>query len=390
MATATTAPGRALAACRCRCHAARKGTTRGRGTRPLSLAAAFACATLGTCVAAFAAPALARPARFPIARPAKAKVLNRPDFKITKISVIGLPGSPGYMVLNPHGIAPGFKVKVTTKNVGHATKKTSETALIFTSGGRVYSLQLAKVPARGRAGLAHNGTYTSTFMVDSLSPPLGFTYISAEANSPDTVPERDRSNNELKWVNGRRPWVPVIPQEWTVAKLKATASLVPLPGAGQSVSTDVNPGFVMTFSRLDGASERFVYTPYGSVNTHATYSYPSAGCTGAGGFAALGSGAWAYSDGFMEVDLDLQDYEILLATSKLDQFHLSDVYCNGVNALSMQWTSIDFVTDANNLPAMSPSSYSLSDDVTVPSQVPGEKTEYAWQLDANVPKYTPR
>lgn len=316
--------------------------------------------------------------------------MNRPDFKITKISVIGLPGRPGYMVLNQHGIAPGFTVKVTTKNIGHATKKTSETALIFTSGGRVYSLQLAKVPARGHAGLAHNATYTSTFHVDSLSPPLGFTYISAEANSPGSVPERDRSNNELKWQNGNRPWVPVIPQEWRATKLNATTSLVPLPGASQSVSTDVNSGFVMTFSRLDAASERFVYTPYGTVNTHATYSYPSAGCTGSGGFAALGGGAWAYSDGFLEVDLDLQNYEILLDSSKLDQFHLSDVYCNGVNALSMQWTSIDFLTDANNLPAMSPSSYSLADDVTVPSQIPDEKTEYAWQLDANVPKYTPR
>ena len=143
-------------------------------TRPRSLAAAFACAALGTSVAAFAAPALARPARFPIAWPAKA--VNRPDFKITKISVTGLPGRPGYMVLNQHGIAPGFTVKVTTKNIGDATKKTSETALIFTSGDRVYSLQLAKVPARGHAGLAHNETYTSTFKVDSLSPPLGRSY----------------------------------------------------------------------------------------------------------------------------------------------------------------------------------------------------------------------
>jgi hypothetical protein len=358
------------------------------------LTGALACAALGTCFAALAAPALARPAQFPIARTAKAgkppDFKKRPDFKITKISVTGLPGAPGYMVLNQHGLAPGFKVKVTTENVGHATKETSETALIFTSGGRAYSLHSAKVPARGQAGLAHNGTYTSTFKVDSLSPPLGLTYISAEANSTGTVPERDRSNNELKWQNGIRPWVPVIPQEWTVAKLKATASLVPLPGTSQSVSTDVNSGFVMTFSRLDEPSQRFVYTPYGSVNTHAAMSYPSAGCTGAGGIADVGGGAWAYSDGFLEIDLDLQDYEIMLNSSKLDQFHLSDVYCNGVNALSMQWTSIDFLTDANNPPAMSPSSYSLSDGVTVPSPVPGEKTEYAWQLDANVPKYIPR
>jgi hypothetical protein len=357
-------------------------------TRPRSLAAAFACAALGTFVAAFGAPALARTARFPIAWPAKA--VHRPDFKITKISVTGLPGRPGYMVLNQQGIAPGFTVKVTTKNTGDATKKTSETALIFKSGDRVYSLRLAKVPARGHAGLAHNETYTSTFKVDSLSPPLGLTYISAEANSPGSVPERDKSNNELEWQNANRPWVPVIPQEWKVAKLNATASLIPLPGASQSVSTDVNSGFVMTFSRLDEASERFVYTPYGSVHTNATYSLPSAGCTGHGGIAGVGGGAWAHSDGFLEVDLDLQDYEIVLASSKLDQFHLNNVYCNGVNALSMQWTSIDFVTDANNLPAMSPSSYSLSKDVTVPGPAPGEKTEYAWHLDANVPKYIPR
>lgn len=307
---------------------------------------------------------------------------------ITSISVHGLPGSPNYMVLEPNrGEAPGFTVKVITMNVGNAAaKKKSHTALIFESGGKVVAQRLDTVPA-----LARRGKHISTFVVDNLRPPLGLLHVSAEADSTGVVPELDNGNNSKQWLNAIRPWIPVIPQEWTANDLMLTNAIGGsgsmaggLPGALQTQATKAQAGFIFRFSSFDRPAERFVYIPDGTLRTTIDYSYvqpPSLSCSGHGG-NEIPNGHWP---GFLRVDMDLQNYEAIVEGSKVDTQHQSEVFCNGAPLLPLVWTALDIGTGPQTAPAMAPSETKLKGHLELPGPEPGSTETYQWTFTAKVP-----
>lgn len=335
-----------------------------------------------------AAATVALSASSAYARPSAvmSRIIRRPDYIITSISVHGLPGSPNYIVLEPNrGEAPGFTVKVTTMNVGNAAATAkSHTALIFVSGGKVVAQRLEPVPA-----LSRKGKHISTFVVDNLRPPLGLLRVSAEADSSNAVKELDNGNNSKPWLNASRPWMPVIPQQWTVNDLMLTNAIGGsgsmaggLPGSLETAATKAQSGFLFRFSSFDRPGERFVYIPDGTLRTTVDFSYvqpPSLSCSGHGG-NEIPNGHWP---GHVWVNMDLQSYDALVEGSKVDTEHQTEVYCNGMPLLPLQWTAMDVGTAAEA--PMEPSETKLHGHIEKPGPEPGSTFTYQWTFTAKVP-----
>jgi hypothetical protein len=316
-------------------------------------------------------PAAALAAAFPAfasagSAAAATQAVLRPDLIVTMIVVLELPGNPPYIVVDESTHAPGFMVKVVTKNVGTATAPASVTELKLQQAGET------RWEKQETVGKLTPGMFrTSTFVVDTLKADPGMLHAVATADATNKIRELNDKNN----TRTRRP-IPVIPRDWKVVTFRTAVN----PGGGLSVTTQTASGFYYRFSRFDKSKKWFVYKGYGQVNDQA--DLVGAGCAGHGR-AHDSQDPWPGTDSELVIRGDLSGYSAGVDTTGEPGEHLT-VTCTGGAKFSYPygWNSLVTWVGTHSFPSMKTDATTL--DGEGKALTPAGPAKFTWIFNARV------
>jgi CARDB len=331
----------------------------GQGPRPLQAARCRrALAALLPAAALVFAPSALLPAS------AAAQATPRPDLIITMIVVKKLPGPPPYIVVDEATRAPGFEVKVVTKNVGDETAGQSVTDLKLEEDGETLWGKLDTV------GRLTPGMYrTSTYVVDDLKANPGLLHAVATADFTMKIRESNEKNN----TKTRKPPIPVIPRDWKVTTFRATLN----PGGGVSITTQAASGFNYRFSRFDDSRKAFVYKAYGQINDKS--DFVGGGCVGHGS-THDSQDPWP---GELDIMDDLSKYTARVDTHSEPALTYT-VTCTGNVQFTETWGWVNLLTwtGAHSFPSMKPDDITLSGEGD--AATPAGPIKFTWDFVARV------
>jgi CARDB len=217
----------------------------------------------------------------------------KPDLVVTSLIIERLGHNP-YLVVPRSGEVPNITVKVTTRNVGHATAPSSKTAVVLVGQNNHFQ----SFPSFQHVHeLAPGHSQTNTLTISTVKPHLGPTHMRAVADFDDKLPESNGNNNERT-----SPMIPAIARTWDAESL--TAKLIGRMGAVTAEQGTANLGLFFRFNHLDVGAGIFFYRVTGSVNENATYKL--APCSGQAA-DSVGHAPWG-SDSFFGVSFGLDKY----------------------------------------------------------------------------------
>jgi hypothetical protein len=291
---------------------------------------------------------------------------GRPDLVVTRLIIEGLGHNP-YLVVPHSGEVPDITVKVTTRNVGHATAPESSTLVVLEGLRRHgnafqsdFSLQKVHELAPGQA-------QTNTLTIKAVRPHLGPTHMRAVADWDDKVTE-SKGNNERT-----SPMIPAIARTWDAESL--TSTLI----GGQTVTAEngrANIGLFFRFNHLDVGHGIFFYRVTGSVSENATYEL--APCSGQGA-DSVGHTPWS-SNSFFGVSFGLDNY-LGVVKASANKITVA-ITCEG-HTSQIAVNMLDLRIGSGAPVSMYPYSTQIRDVANVGAL--GGEIDYSWLLKADVP-----
>jgi hypothetical protein len=310
----------------------------------------------GVCLVALTLSSAVRAASRPAAK-------AKPDLVVTRLIIEGLGHNP-YLVVPQSGEVPNITVKVTTRNVGHATAPASATAVVLVGQHNHFqslpSFQHVHELAPGHA-------QTNTLTISTVKPHLGPTHMRAVADFEDKLPEGNDNNNERT-----SPMIPAIARTWDAESL--TATLI----GGQAVTAEngkANLGLFFRFDHLNVGAGIFFYRVTGSVNENATYKLGPCGGQAAD---SVGHAPWG-SDSFFGISFGIDKY---LGVVKSSANHLIvSITCEG-HTSQVPVNMLDLRIGSGAPIGMYKYSTQIRDVANVATG--GAEVDYAWLLKADV------
>jgi hypothetical protein len=325
-----------------------QGLTAARGRLAMLAGACLLALTLSSAVRAASRPA------------AEAK----PDLVVTRLIIEGLGHNP-YLVVPQSGEVPNITVKVTTRNVGHATAPASETAVVLVGQHNHFQSFPSFQHVRE---LPPGHSQTNTLTISTVKPHLGPTHMRAVADFDDKLLESNDNNNERT-----SPMIPAIARTWDAESL--TATLI----GGQAVTAEdgkANLGLFFRFNHLDVGAGIFFYRVTGSVNENATYKL--APCSGQAA-DSVGHAPWS-RDSFFGVSFGLDKY-LGVVKASANQITVP-ITCEG-HTSQVPVNMLDLRIGSGAPVGMFKYSTRIRDVANVASG--GAEVDYAWLLKADVP-----
>jgi hypothetical protein len=245
----------------------------------------------------------------PVAGAATGPTKPKADLAVTKVTI-----PPNFVVVEPSGRANTVSVKVSVKNVGHATAAASVTKIVVVQNGR--ELEHKEVDA-GRLAPGQATTQIAVFHGVELA--LGFVHGLARADVTVTLPVSD---NDLKLSSP----VPVIARRW-LARGMEVEQKTPALGFGGNQDDITDTSFVIfTFSHVDANPARFAYKASGEVDTSTSIS----GECNAQGDDKASMSPWGQDSGLF-IAKTLKLYEATVRASLAPPFQIG-VTCEGIPA----------------------------------------------------------